>query len=62
MVLLPLGIALTIKLIPQEVLSECREKARSLEGKPVNKTAAAVVILIWLLLAAAAVALILRIT
>lgn len=59
-ILLPLGIALTIRMIPPEVLSDCRERARSLEDKPVNKTAAAVVILIWLLLAAAAVALVLR--
>lgn len=61
-ILVPLGIALTIKLIPPDVLSDCRDKARTLEDKPVNKTAAAVVILIWLLLAAAAVALILRLT
>lgn len=60
--LIPLGIALVIRMIPPAVLSDCREKARALEGKPVNKTAAAVVILIWLLLAAAAIALILQYT
>lgn len=59
-ILLPLGIALAIRMIPNDVLSDCRERARALEAKPVNKTAAAVVILIWLLLAAAAVALVLR--
>lgn len=61
-ILVPLGIALVIRLIPGEVLDECRERARTLEDKPVNKTAAAVVILIWLLLAAAAIALVLRFT
>lgn len=61
-ILLPLGIALAIRMIPPEVLSDCREEAKKMEGKPVNKTAAVVVILIWLLLAAATVALILRLT
>ena len=61
-ILVPLGIALAIRMIPPEVLSDCRERARSIEDKPVNKIAAAVVILIWLLLAVAAVALIRRLT
>jgi uncharacterized membrane protein YkvA (DUF1232 family) len=61
-ILVPLGIALVIRLIPPEVLDECRQRARTLEYKPVNKTAAAVVVLIWLLLAAAAGALVLRLT
>lgn len=61
-ILIPIGIALAIRMIPADVLSGCRERARTLEDKPVNKTAAAVVILIWLLLAAAAVALILQFT
>ncbi len=61
-ILLPLGIALAIRMIPDDVLSDCRKRAHTLEEEPVNKTAAAAVILIWLLLAAATVALILRIT
>lgn len=61
-ILIPIGIALAIRMIPPDVLSNCRKRARTLEDKPVNKTATAVVILIWLLLAAAAVALILRLT
>lgn len=61
-ILIPIGIALAIRMIPPDVLPDCRERARTLEDRPVNKTAAAVVILIWLLLAAAAVALILRFT
>lgn len=60
-ILIPIGIALAIRMIPPDVLSDCRERARTLEDKPVNKTAAAVVILIWLLLATAA-ALILQLT
>lgn len=60
-ILIPIGIALTIRMIPPDVMSDCRERARTLEDKPVNKTAA-VVNLIWLLLATAAAALILQLT
>ncbi len=61
-ILIPIGIALAIRMIPPDVLSDCRERARTLEDKPVNKTATAVVNLIWLLLATAAAALILQLT
>ncbi len=49
LVLVPLGIALAIKMIPVEVLVECRERAEAVmaQGKPVNKTAAVVIILLW---------------
>jgi uncharacterized membrane protein YkvA (DUF1232 family) len=64
LVLVPLGIALALKMIPPEVMAECREKARAAmsEGKPTNWAAAAVIIATWLLLAALAIALIVRIT
>lgn len=60
LVLVPLGIALAIKMIPSEVLEECREKARdTLPGSSPRGLAAAVVIaafwLMLLLLAARAV-------
>lgn len=50
LILIPLGIALVIKLIPVEVLQECREKAASAqtEGKPRNWVAGGIIILIWL--------------
>jgi uncharacterized membrane protein YkvA (DUF1232 family) len=62
LVLIPLGIALAIKMIPPDVLTECREKAREVmrQGKPVNWLAAALIIIIWVLLATLAVALIAR--
>lgn len=49
LVLVPLGIALAIKMIPPEVLAECREESEAVmaQGKPVNKSAAAVIILLW---------------
>jgi uncharacterized membrane protein YkvA (DUF1232 family) len=62
LVLIPLGIALAIKMIPPDVLTECREKAREVmrQGNPVNWLAAAFIIIIWVLLATLAVALIAR--
>jgi uncharacterized membrane protein YkvA (DUF1232 family) len=62
LVLVPLGIALALKMIPEPVLVECREQARAAmaRGKPTNRFAAGVIIAIWLLLAALAVALLVR--
>jgi uncharacterized membrane protein YkvA (DUF1232 family) len=60
LILIPLGVALAIKMIPPQVLSECREKARETPDRPVNKVAAVVVLTIWVALAALAVWLIAR--
>jgi uncharacterized membrane protein YkvA (DUF1232 family) len=51
LIIAPLGIAIAVKLIPPEVLSECRENAQQMfaENKPPNKRAAAVIITIWLI-------------
>ena len=55
--LIPLGAALAIKMIPDPVLAECRERWRRAlrESKPVNRGAAAVVAVVCLALAALAV-------
>ena len=54
LILIPMGIALAIKLVPHSVLAECR--ARTLEriqnGKPVSRVAGAVIAAIWVVLAA----------
>jgi uncharacterized membrane protein YkvA (DUF1232 family) len=62
LVLVPLGIALAIRMIPEPVLAESRQKAQEImaEGKPASWLAAAIIILIWILLAAVAIALIVR--
>lgn len=62
LVLIPLGVALAIRMIPPFVLTECREKAREVmqQGKPVNRMAAAIIIIVWILLAALAIALLMR--
>ena len=53
LVLVPLGVALALRMVPGEVMAESREKAREIihQGKPVNRTAAIVIIAIWLLCA-----------
>jgi len=49
LILIPLGIALVIKLIPAEVMQDCREKAALTmqAGKPKNWVAGGIIILIW---------------
>jgi uncharacterized membrane protein YkvA (DUF1232 family) len=62
LILVPVGVALALKMIPQAVLAECREKAQAAmgQGKPTNWAAAGVIIAIWLLLAVLAIILIVR--
>ncbi len=62
LLIVPLGIALAIKLIPADVLAECRAQSREVmaQGKPVNWIAAGVIVAIWIALASLAVALIAR--
>lgn len=54
LVLIPLGIVVAIKLIPPDVLAECRANAQEAAtgGEPVSRIAAAVIVGIWVLLAA----------
>jgi len=51
LIIVPAGIALLIKIIPTDILKECRAKAQSdlLNRKPKNWIAAIIVVLIWLL-------------
>lgn len=54
LILIPVGIALAIKMIPPPVLAECRARAqKAMSGsKPVSRAAGAVIVIIWLVLAA----------
>jgi uncharacterized membrane protein YkvA (DUF1232 family) len=56
LILVPLGIALAIKMIPRPILDECREKAAQdlSRGKLVGWKAGVMVVLTWLLVAALA--------
>jgi uncharacterized membrane protein YkvA (DUF1232 family) len=64
LILIPIGVALAVKMIPKDVLDECREKAQEAmsEGKPINWVAAGLIIALWILLAAFATRLVLRAT
>ena len=52
LIIIPAGISLSLKMIPKEVLEECREKAKS---EPINSKSkwivAFIIVLIWLLTA-----------
>lgn len=52
LILLPLGIALALRLIPPTVLDDCRARADELERRPSSRWGAALVVAIWLGLAA----------
>ena len=54
LILIPIGIALAIKLVPHQVLAECRARAQETiqNGKPVSWVAGAVIVVIWLVLVA----------
>jgi uncharacterized membrane protein YkvA (DUF1232 family) len=47
-ILLPLGIALCLKLLPADVMEECRERARGSLEQPRNYAAAIVIVLLWI--------------
>ena len=50
LIIVPLGIWLVLKMIPPQVLADCREKAAAEieRGKPINRAAAVVIIAIWI--------------
>ena len=54
LVLIPLGFMLVIRLIPAEVLAECRQRSEEIVGRATRagKVAAAVIVLVWILTAA----------
>lgn len=62
LVLVPLGIALVLKMIPAELMAECREKAQAVmtQSKPTNWFAATIIIFIWLLLPSVSVLVMVR--
>ncbi|HEY3058423.1 MAG TPA: YkvA family protein [Chloroflexota bacterium] len=55
LVIVPLGIALALRLVPREVLEDSRARAHVAADKPVSRAGAAFVIAVWLLLALLAI-------
>jgi len=57
LILVPIGIYLTLKLVPRHVIEECRVKARdwiaAQQPKPKSTIAAVVILVLWMLFLAA---------
>jgi uncharacterized membrane protein YkvA (DUF1232 family) len=47
-IVLPLGIMLAIRMIPDEVMAEHRASALRAEGRPVSRAGAAAIIAVWI--------------
>ena len=56
LVLLPLGIALVLRLIPEAVMADARARAETRADRPAGRVAATLIVLVWLLLAVWALA------
>jgi uncharacterized membrane protein YkvA (DUF1232 family) len=55
LIIVPAGLAFAIKLIPEPVMTECREEARLASERPTNRVAAVVIVSIWVIAAALAI-------
>lgn len=53
LVILPLGVALSLRMVPAIVLEECRERADAalIQGKPTSWKAAFAIVVVWLVAA-----------
>ena len=62
LVILPLGIALSLKMIPAQVMTEARQKAEEAlrQGKPSSRVGAILIIAIWLIMLAVVIGLLAR--
>ena len=63
LLLVPLGVALAVRMIPAELLSESRQRAREMMERgerPVSRRAAAVIVALWLALAVLAAVVVVR--
>ena len=53
-IIVPLGLSLAVRLIPRDVMEECRTRAATSRG-PRNRAAGVVIVLVWIALAALAI-------
>ena len=60
LLIVPLGLALAVRLIPRDLMAECRARADALARRPTSRAAAALIVLLWLAAAALLAALVLR--
>jgi uncharacterized membrane protein YkvA (DUF1232 family) len=52
LILVPLGITLALKLVPQDVMADCRLRANAASGRPISRLGAAFMIGVWVVAAA----------
>lgn len=52
LILVPLGIAFAIKLIPRDIMNECRQQSENIfnQGKPKNWVAGSIIVCIWIII------------
>jgi uncharacterized membrane protein YkvA (DUF1232 family) len=60
LLIVPAGLTLAVKLIPEPVMNECRERAQLASERPTNWVAAIVIVSIWLIAAALVIYLVAR--
>lgn len=62
LVLIPLGVAVALKMIPEKIMEDCRIRSKEVmsEKKPINRAAAVVIIFIWLMLIVITITLVIR--
>jgi uncharacterized membrane protein YkvA (DUF1232 family) len=48
LIIVPLGIMLVVRLVPTEVMTECRALADTAQARPISRAAATFVIAVWL--------------
>ncbi len=60
LILIPLGVAVALKMIPEKVMEDCRIRSKEVmsKKKPINRVAAVVIICIWLMLIVMTIALV----
>jgi len=56
LLIVPLGIALVIRLVPEYLMEECRSEAASRTGRPRSAIGAVIVIVVWIVAVVAAAA------
>lgn len=49
LLIVPLGLALILRLAPRPLVLDASRRARALQGRPASRTAAVVIVLLWLL-------------
>ena len=60
LIFIPIALALAVRLIPDEVLADCRFRAGEIAERRTSRTAAVVIVAIWVALAALGAWLVLR--